>query len=583
MSRARLALLLSLIAFVWIQSQNTWTSQNAWSQELDSTAEVESQATDESGTGGESGADDEKGAGNEVEEISGDDPEAGSEGADAGNGASDAAEGDEANDWMSRVDGVFGSCVGVVASVLFFDFWTSEWLGTSVPFVVVWLFLGATFLTIRMGFINFRAFKHAIDLTRGVYDKPGEPGEVTHFQALSAALSATVGLGNIAGVAIAISLGGPGATFWIILVGLIGMTAKFSECTLGQLYRVSDEDGHVLGGPMRYLKSGLAELGLAKLGTVLAWLFMILCIGASFGGGNAFQVGQSLEAIRGDIPVLQDHPYIYGVLMAAMVGVVIVGGIKSIGAVASKIVPFMCLAYVVAALFILFVNAGAIPAAVMKIISGAFSVEAGLGGFLGILVIGIQRAVFSNEAGVGSAAIAHSAAKTDEPVSEGIVALLEPFIDTVVVCTITALVVVVTGAYNAPEMADAIAGKQGATITLHAFTTGGYDWFRYVLYVAVVLFAYSTCISWSYYGERCWVELFGAHTSLIYKVLFLVFTVLGSIVTRGNILDFSDLMILGMSFPNLLGVFLLSGIVKRELDRYWQKYRSGELKPADES
>lgn len=485
--------------------------------------------------------------------------------------------------WTKKVDEAFGTLVGYVASVLFFDFGTSRWLGTSIPFVVVWLLCGATFLTLRMGFINLRGFRHAIDLTRGVYDTPGEPGEVSHFQALAAALSATVGLGNIAGVAIAIGTGGPGATLWIIMVGLLGMTAKFAECTLGQIYRVSDEDGHVLGGPMRYLQSGLKDIGLAPLGRVLAVAFMLLCIGASFGGGNAFQVGQSLEAIRGDVPILQEQPYIYGIIMAAAVGIVIVGGIKSIGAVAGKIVPFMCLAYVATALYILAVNASAIPGAATQIITEAFSPQAAYGGFLGVLVIGIQRAVFSNEAGVGSAAIAHSAAKTDEPVSEGIVALLEPFIDTVVVCTITALVVVVTGAYSAPEMADAVADSQGAKVTLHAFVTGGHDWFRYILYFAVVLFAYSTCISWSYYGERCWVELFGARTSLFYKVLFLVFTVLGSIVTRGNILDFSDLMILGMSFPNLLGVFLLSGIVKRQLDSYWQKYKNGELARADQN
>ncbi len=490
----------------------------------------------------------------------------------------------EESSWMTTVDGWFGDyVVSKFESVLFFNFWTDQWLGTSIPFVVVWLFLGATFLTVRMGFINIRGFLHAIQLTRGDYDTPGEPGEVSHFQALSAALSATVGLGNIAGVAIAIGTGGPGATFWIIMVGLLGMTAKFTECTLGQLFRVSDEEGRVLGGPMRYLKTGLAEIGLAPLGTLLAWAFMFLCIGASFGGGNAFQVGQSLEAIRGDVPILQEYPYLYGIAMAVMVGIVIVGGIRSIGAVAAKIVPFMCLAYVVAALYILAINAADLPAAASKIIVQAFSPEAAYGGFLGILVIGIQRAVFSNEAGVGSAAIAHSAAKTDEPVSEGIVALLEPFIDTVVVCTITALVVVVTGAYAAPEMETAIADSQGAKVTLFAFVTGGHDWFRYILYVAVVLFAYSTCISWSYYGERCWVELFGARTSLIYKVLFLVFTILGSIITRGNVLAFSDLMILGMSFPNLLGVFLLSGLVKRELDKYWAKYRNGEIARAGES
>ncbi len=494
--------------------------------------------------------------------------------------AADPASGDVQSagqpEWIQSVDGWFGDyLVTPIATVLFYDF------GTSVPFVVVWLLAGGLFLTLRMGFINVRAFRHAIDLTRGVYDSPDEPGEVTHFQALSTALSATVGLGNIAGVAIAIGTGGPGASFWILVVGLFGMSAKFAECTLGQLYRVTDADGHVLGGPMRYLRVGLKELGFGPLGNVLAGMFMILCIGASFGGGNAFQVGQSLDAIRGTEGLLVEMPWIYGLIMAAAVGVVIIGGIKSIGAVAGRIVPVMCLLYVTAAIYILIRNYAAIPDAVETIVREAFTPNAAYGGFLGVLVIGIKRAVFSNEAGIGSAAIAHSAAKTDEPVSEGIVALLEPFIDTVVVCSITSLVVVVTGAYQAPEMASAIANNEGARLTLHAFVTGGHDWFRYILYFAVVLFAYSTCISWSYYGERCWVQMFGTRTSMIYKILFLVFTFLGSIVTRGNILDFSDLMILGMSFPNLLGVFLLSGIVKRSLDTYWNKYKSGELQRTD--
>lgn len=475
-------------------------------------------------------------------------------------------------EWTRHVDDWFGTyLVSPIAAVFFFDF------GTGVPFIVLWLLAGGIFLTLRMGFINFRAFKHAINLIRGLYDNPDEPGEVSHFQALSAALSATVGLGNIAGVAIAIGAGGPGACFWIILVGLFGMSAKFAECTLGQIYRITDRDGHVLGGPMRYLRVGLRDLGLAPLGTVLAGLFMLLCIGASFGGGNAFQVGQSLDAIRGSDGLLAEQPWIYGLVMALAVGVVIIGGIKSIGAVASRIVPVMCLLYLAAALYILARHYTEIPEALAKIVQEAFSPDAAYGGFLGVMVIGIKRAVFSNEAGIGSAAIAHSAAKTDEPVSEGIVALLEPFIDTVVVCTITALVVIVTGVYEAPEMATVVERELGARLTLYAFVTGGHDWFRYILYVAVVLFAYSTCISWSYYGERCWVQLFGVRTSLIYKLLFLVFTFLGSIVTRGNILDFSDLMILGMSFPNLLGVFLLSGVVKRALDTYWGKYQSGQL------
>ncbi|MEM9586408.1 MAG: amino acid carrier protein [Planctomycetota bacterium] len=497
--------------------------------------------------------------------------------------AEDAEDGGETKtSWMTEVDRQFGALVvDNVAAVLFFDFWTGQWLGTSIPFVVVWLACGAIFLTIKMQFINFRAFRHAIDLVRGVYDTPDEPGEVSHFQALSAALSGTVGLGNIAGVAIAIGTGGPGATFWIIAVGLLGMTSKFAECTLGQLYRANDVSGNVLGGPMRYLNLGLADLGYKTLGRVLSVAFMVLCICASFGGGNSFQIGQSLDAIRNDFPVLDQYPWIYGIVMVLAIGIVIVGGIKSIGSVAGRIVPFMCLAYMTAAIYILVMNASAVPLAAWTIVSSAFAPDAAFGGFLGVLVIGIKRAVFSNEAGVGSAAIAHSAAKTDDPVSEGIVALLEPFIDTVVVCTVTALVVVVTGVYADPAMRDVIDGDKGASLTLQAFVVGGHDWFRYVLYFAVVLFAYSTCISWSYYGERCWTQLFGGRSSTAYKIIFLGFTMLGSIVTQGNILAFSDLMLLGMSFPNLLGVFLLSGVVKRALDEYWVRYKENRLARAD--
>ncbi|MDP6446086.1 MAG: alanine/glycine:cation symporter family protein [Pirellulaceae bacterium] len=451
---------------------------------------------------------------------------------------------------------------------------------SGLPLVVAWLFAGAVFFTLRMGFINFRAFWHAVRLTRGDYDDPSETGEVSHFQALASALSATVGLGNIAGVALAIAAGGPGASFWIMVVGLLGMTSKFTECTLGQMYRQVNKDGVVLGGPMQYLKTGLTEMGLGPLGKVLATVFALLCVGASFGGGNAFQVGQSMNAVKAEFPILQEYPWIYGVGMAFLAGLVIIGGIKSIGAVAGRIVPVMCVAYVTTALFILATHATEIPGAFGLIVSSAFTWQAGFGGFLGVLVMGIQRAVFSNEAGTGSAAIAHSAAKTDEPVSEGIVALLEPFIDTVVVCTMTALVIVITQVYDTnafPENAALVAGKEGAALTSVAFQVGGYEWFKWILYLSVVLFAFSTLISWSYYGERCWTSLFGQPLSIVYKVLFLAFTVLGSIVTAGNILDFSDLLILGMAFPNILGVVLLSGKVKGALDDYWRRYKAGEL------
>ena len=435
------------------------------------------------------------------------------------------------------------------------------------PLVVAWLLGGALFFTLRLRFVNVRLFKHAIELVSGKFDSSDQKGEVTHFQALTTALSATVGLGNIAGVAIAIGTGGPGATFWMILVGFLGMCSKFTECVLGQKYRKFRKDGKIMGGAMHYLSDGLKEMKLKHLGGLLAGLFCVLCIGASFGGGNAFQVVQSMDLIKTVIPALEEFPWIYGVLMTVLVGLVIIGGIKNIALVASRIVPAMCGIYLLACLVILFVHFDAIPSALFLIFKSAFSFDAGVGGFLGILIIGVKRAVFSNEAGIGSAAIAHSAAKVSHPAEEGIVALLEPFIDTIVVCTMTALVIIITGAYLDPSNSSYIANDQGGALTAAAMKSV-IPWFPYVLSVAVFLFAFSTMISWSYYGERCWVWLFGDRSSLTYKIVFLTFTFLGSIITAKNILTFSDLMILGMAFPNILGMLLLSGKVKNELDHY---------------
>lgn len=485
-------------------------------------------------------------------------------------------------DWMKAVDGWFGKYfVGPLATVLFYDFGTKQWLGTSVPFVVAWLMLGAIYLTLRMGFINVRAFWHAINVTRGKYDDPDDEGEVTHFQALASALSATVGLGNIAGVAIAVGTGGPGAVFWLVTAGLLGMSSKFTECTLGQMYRRVDSEHHVSGGPMRYLSEGLDDLGLAWLGKPLALIFAVLCVGGSLGGGSSFQVSQSLDIVKTQIPWFDGREWVYGAALVFLVGIVIIGGIKRIASTAEKIVPLMCGIYVLASLTILAMNASAVPAAFNTIFSEAFKWESAYGGFLGVMVIGVKRAAFSNEAGVGSAAIAHSAAKTDYPIREGIVALLEPFIDTVIVCTMTGLVIVVTGAYDQtrfPEHATIIAGNQGATLTANAFATQ-ISWFPYVLTVAVMLFAYSTMISWSYYGERCATYLFGQGASLPYKLLLLAFIFLGSVVHATNIMEFSDLMILSMALPNMLGLFLLSNKVKIKLDDYWQAYKMGDFEP----
>ncbi|PKP15162.1 MAG: amino acid carrier protein, partial [Bacteroidetes bacterium HGW-Bacteroidetes-23] len=394
---------------------------------------------------------------------------------------------------------------------------------TSFPFIVLWLVVGATFFTFFMGFINLKGIKHAYQLIRGDYDKPGDEGEVSHFQALVTALSGTVGLGNIAGVAVAISLGGAGATFWMILAGFLGMSSKFVECTLGVKYRKLNDLGEVSGGPMYYLSEGLRRKGFANLGKVLAVVFAILAVGGSFGGGNMFQANQSFAQLVNVFPVFEGKGFWYGLVVAFFVGIVIIGGIKKIAKVTDKIVPFMVAIYVITSLIIILVNFAHIGDAFREIFSGAFTADGITGGVVGVLVVGFQRAAFSNEAGVGSAAIAHSAVKTDEPVSEGIVALLEPFVDTIVVCTMTALVLIFSGYAHDTQ------GLEGSALTSAAFSSV-LPWFKYVLLVAIILFAFSTMISWSYYGMKSWTFLFGNTKKMenLYKIFFLIFVVLGS-------------------------------------------------------
>ncbi len=452
----------------------------------------------------------------------------------------------------------------------------------SIPFVVVWLVLGALFFTIYMKFINFRGFKHAIDLVKGKYDNPDEQGDVSHFQALATALSATVGLGNIAGVAIAISIGGPGATFWMILAGLLGMASKFVECTLGVKYRNIEKDGTVSGGPMFYLSKGLKKRNLGKLGKVLAAIFAILVIGGSFGGGNMFQANQSFSQLSVIFPEIAEYGWIFGLILAVLVGMVIIGGIKSIAKVTEKVVPFMALLYVAVALIIVLINITNIGDAFKLIFTGAFAPEALKGGIIGVLIVGFQRAAFSNEAGVGSASIAHSAVKTDKPITEGFVALLEPFIDTVVICTMTALVLIFTGFHTNPD------NLEGAQLTSAAFASV-FSWFPYLLVIAIMLFAFSTMISWSYYGQKGFNYLFGKYFEkafgdkkimrLTYQVIFLGFIVVGASSELGAVIDFSDMMILSMAFPNILGLIILAPEVKKELKDYFQKIKSGEIKP----
>ena len=411
------------------------------------------------------------------------------------------------------------------------------------------------------------------ECVRGRYSEPGDAGEISHFQALSAALSATVGLGNIAGVAFAVGIGGPGAVFWMIMGGLLGMSSKFAECTLGQRYRTIDEQGRVTGGPMVYLTKGLSEIGYPTLGRALSTVFAVMCVGASFGGGNMFQANQSFAIIRQEVPMLASGggQIGFGLVLVILVALVIIGGIRRIGEVASFLVPGMCVLYMVCGVLILLMNASEVPGALGLIVGDAFSLEAGLGGFVGTLVQGFRRAAFSNEAGVGSAAIAHSAARTAEPIREGLVALLEPFIDTIVVCTTTALVIVVTGAWNNPEAGG------GITMTAFAFATV-FPWFPKVLMGIAVLFAFSTMISWSYYGERSWIFLFGNRSLIGYQLIFLAFTFGGVIFQNADVvLNFGDLMILGMAFPNIAGVVMLASIVKADLDRYFARLAAGEF------
>lgn len=444
---------------------------------------------------------------------------------------------------------------------------------TSIPFIVVWLVLGAIFFTVKMRFINFRGIRHSFALVAGKYSDPADKGEVSHFQALTTALSATVGLGNIAGVAVAIVVGGPGATFWMIVAGLLGMASKFTECTLGVKYRLINDKGEVSGGPMYYLSQGLAKRNMAKLGKVLAVLFAFLCIGGSLGGGNMFQANQAFAQVASKISFFQGNGALFGVILAILVALVILGGIKSIARVTDKIVPLMVGVYVGFALIIIMLHLDNIGVAFSAIYEGAFSPSALKGGVIGVLIVGFQRAAFSNEAGVGSASIAHAASRTQHPVSEGVVALLEPFIDTVVVCTMTALVLIFTG------FADSPAGLDGSQLTSAAFSSI-FGWFDWVLLVAIVLFAFSTMISWSYYGLKAWAYLFGPSkkVEIIYKAVFLVFIVIGSSVGLGSVLVFSDLMILGMAFPNILGLLILSGEVRKDLKAYFYKIKTGEIK-----
>lgn len=444
--------------------------------------------------------------------------------------------------------------------------------GTQFPLIVGWLVIAALIFTFYFGFIQFRGFKHSIELVRGDYLDPKDAGEVTPFQALTTALSGTVGLGNIAGVGVAVYLGGPGATFWMILAGLLGMASKFTECVLGVHYRNEYPDGTVSGGPMYYLSKGLSEQGQATLGRVLAIFFSICCIGGALGGGNMFQANQSFAQISSIIPFFVGKGWLFGLIMATIVGFVIIGGIRSIARVTEKIVPSMAALYVGAALIIILMNYDKIGSAFGQIIDGAFAPTAVAGGAIGALIQGFKRAAFSNEAGIGSASIAHAAVQTKHPVTEGYVALLEPFIDTVVICTMTSLVIIITGVW-VPD-----SGVSGIALTAAGFTSS-FPAFGYVLAVAAVLFAFSTMISWSYYGLKAWTYMFGEGKirELIFKFIFCVFVVIGASMNLGPVIDFSDAMIFAMAIANIIGLYMLMPKVKALLKDYRAKLASGEI------
>ncbi len=489
----------------------------------------------------------------------------------------------EASTLDERVNEAFANFTGPFVSLIFAPF-----PGTSFPWIVMWLVVAATIFTLYFGFVQFKFFSHAIALVKGDYSDPDDAGEVSHFQALATALSGTVGLGNIAGVAVAVGIGGPGATFWMILAGLLGMASKFTECTLGVKYRNEYPDGTVSGGPMYYISKGFTELGLPG-GKILAVLFSVFCILGALGGGNMFQANQAHAQISG---IVGDYPgWITGVAFALVVFAVIVGGVKSIARVTEKVVPFMGILYVGASLIILIVNYDLIGWAFGQIFTGAFTGLGVAGGMVGALIQGFKRAAFSNEAGVGSAAIAHSAVRTSEPITEGFVSLLEPLIDTVVICTMTALVIIIsqtliidpaTGNYVLNEAGSAIAtvdGVSGVALTSAAFASG-ISWFPYVLAVAVVLFAFSTMISWSYYGLKAWTYLFGEGkmTELIFKVIFCIFVVIGAAASLGPVIDFSDAAIFAMAVVNIFALYFLMKLVRAELASYAGRLKSGEIR-----
>lgn len=466
------------------------------------------------------------------------------------------------------IDSSIEPIANAVASVIFYSV---QLFDLEIKFILFWLVIAAIFFTFYLGFINVRYFTHAIDVLRGKFDTGDcNCGEISRFQALMTSLSATIGLGNIAGVAVAISLGGPGAAFWMAVMGIFSMSTKFVEVALGVKYRqyaLDDNCKVISGGPMYYLRAAFEQLHHPRMGKFMAGLFAICCIGGTIGAGGLFQANQAYQqavvVTGGDASFLADKGWLFGLFMAVLVGLVIIGGIQWIAAVAGRVVPIMTILYITAGIVVMGVHYQAIPEAIEKIFEMALYPQAGIGALLGALLMGVQRAVFSNEAGLGSSAIAHSAVKTDVPVSQGMVAMLGPFIDTVIICMVTALVIVISGAY-----ADG-SGIEGVELTSRAFASG-ISWFPYILSLTVFLFAYSTMISWSYYGLICTTYLFGEHKAveIIYKFLFCLFIVVGASAQLSNIILFTDAMVFAMAVPNIIGLYILAPEIKRDLKEY---------------
>jgi len=469
--------------------------------------------------------------------------------------------------------------IPITEAVKAFIFFEVSIFGNQLPLIIVWLIGASVFFTFYFNFLNLRGFKHAFHLLRGDYSKPGHSGELSHFQALATAVSGTVGIGNIGGVAIVITVGGPGATFWLIVAGFLGMSTKFAECVAGVKYRKINPDGSISGGPMYYLEQGLKERNLAWLGKPLGYFYAASIVVGCLGIGNMFQSNQAFEQFvyvtgGSGSSYFADKGWLFGGVLAAIVAVVIIGGIKSIARVTSKLVPFMAITYIIGALLVIFLNAERIPWAVTAIVTQAFNPSAIGGGMLGVMILGFQRAAFSNEAGIGSAAIAHSAVRTSEPVTEGFVGLLEPFIDTVVICTLTALVILTT-VYE-PDMAGN--GMQGVELTSQAFGDT-LSWSTVPLSFIAILFAFSTLLSWSYYGLKGWTYIIGESqkAELVFKMVFCVFAALGCMIQLDAVLDFSDALVFVIALPNILGLYILAPIIKAELKSYQARLKSGEI------